>query len=340
MEIYLTTEHVYHYIPQFSVDVARDRVEQKKVNLIAGTLGALFSRAKPSEVQLVTVENRVEPFWLVVASSRTVYDRVSTYNVTVGGAEVRSVTVLGQELPVMPQPKGNPAFLLSGVEHCVQELKAHQTFDGITGAKADLLKYANAPKTEIADINTFAPEGILVVPPQVSPGPGLDPPHRPLEPRVGGRIELAWLAPVGRYADGEYAPLAAGAGLGPRRAAPVEELDEGLLLVLDGDPAEALQPGLDGARLRDQPRHVPAQQPAVELGVVLVGPAAEEGLQQQAVLADVQPDQRLDLALSGEGDKERVRARTLEFELRLLDSGFDRRDGGRVLLRWHARGSL
>jgi hypothetical protein len=113
------------------------------------------------------MENRVEPFWLLAASSRTVYDRAHTYTVAAGGPEVRSVTVLGQEIPVVPQPKAGPAFILTGVEHCVQELQTHQTFDGITGMKVDLLKYVNAPKTEIADITTFAPDGILVVPPQV-----------------------------------------------------------------------------------------------------------------------------------------------------------------------------
>ncbi|HXQ35474.1 MAG TPA: hypothetical protein VN843_15760, partial [Anaerolineales bacterium] len=91
MDIYLATEHAYHFIPQFTVDVARDRVEQKKVSLIAGTLGSLFSRAKPEDLQLATVENRVEPFWLVEASSRTVYDRARTYTIPAGGAEVRSV---------------------------------------------------------------------------------------------------------------------------------------------------------------------------------------------------------------------------------------------------------
>ena len=75
--------------------------------------------------------------------------------------------MLGQELPALPQPKGNPAFTLTGVEHCIQELQTRQTFDGITGTKVDLLKYTNSPKTEIADINTFSPEGILVIPPQV-----------------------------------------------------------------------------------------------------------------------------------------------------------------------------
>ena len=167
MDIYLATEHAYHFIPQFNVEVARDRVEQKKVNLIAGTLGSLFSRAKPEDLQLATVENRVEPFWLLEASSRTVYDRARTFTIPASGAEVRSVTVMGTDFPVVPQPKGDNAFTLSGVEHCVQELKSRQTFDGITGAKVDLLKYAGAAKTEIADLTTFAPEGVLVVPPQV-----------------------------------------------------------------------------------------------------------------------------------------------------------------------------
>ena len=167
MDIYLATEHAYHFIPQFTIDVARDRVEQKKVNLIAGTLGSLFSRAKPEELQLATVENRVEPFWLVEASSRTKYDRARTYNVTASGDEVKHVTLLGTEFPTIPQSKGGPTFTLMGVEHCVQELQSRQTFDAITGAKVDLLKYAGAAKTEIADINSFAPEGVLVVPPQV-----------------------------------------------------------------------------------------------------------------------------------------------------------------------------
>ena len=167
MDIYLATEHAYHLIPQFSLDVARDRVEQKKVSLIAGTLGALFSRAKPEELQIVTVENRVEPFWLVSASSRTAYDRAHTYVVPASGAEVKSVTVLGQDLSVTPQAKGAPSFTINGVEHCVQELNTQQTFDGITGTKIDLLKYINVAKTEIADLSTFAPEGVLVIPPQV-----------------------------------------------------------------------------------------------------------------------------------------------------------------------------
>jgi len=167
MDIYLATEHAYHFIPQFSVDVARDRVELKKMNLVAGMLGSLFSRSKPEELQLLTVENRVEPFWLLEASSRTSYDRARTYTVPASGPEVKSVTVAGQDLPTVPQPKSGLGFILTGIEHCLQELQTRQTFDGITGNKVDLLKYVSSAKTEIADISTFAPEGVLVIPPQV-----------------------------------------------------------------------------------------------------------------------------------------------------------------------------
>lgn len=168
MEIYLAPEHVYHLVAQLSIEVGRDRVEQKKVNLVAGTVGALFSQPKPDDIRLVSVENRLEPFWLVSAASRTVYDRTRTYLVTAGGPEVKSVTLLGQEQAVTPQVKGAPTLSLNAVEHCTQELHASHTFDGLSGQKADLMKYVNLPKTEIADVNEFRPQGVLVVPPQVS----------------------------------------------------------------------------------------------------------------------------------------------------------------------------
>ncbi len=167
MDIYLAAEHAYYFIPQFSVDIARDRVELKKMNLVAGMLGTLLSRSKPEELRLTTVENRLEPFWLISASSLTKYDRTAEYTVTTGSAEVKSVSLLGQDISVLHQPKGEPTFKLGAIEHCAQEIKTQQTFDGITGNKADFLKYINFAKSEITDLSSFAPEGILVVPPQV-----------------------------------------------------------------------------------------------------------------------------------------------------------------------------
>jgi len=166
MEIYLANEHLYHLIPQISPEIARDRVEQKKVNLVAGTMGALFSQPKAEDIRLVALENRLESFWLVSASSLTVYDRNRTFTFSASGPEVQGILLLGQEIPAVPQAKGTPAFTLSMVEHCRQELKTRQTFDGISGAKVDMMKYVGAVKTEILDLNSFAPAEVLVIPPQ------------------------------------------------------------------------------------------------------------------------------------------------------------------------------
>jgi hypothetical protein len=165
MDIYLAAERAFHLIPQISLEVARDRLEQKKTSLVTGTLGALISRPKPEDIQMVSFESRLEAFWLINVLVRTVYERSQTYNIPVGGAEVHHVTALGQDLPVAANPKSGASFSLNGVEHCIEESHHSYTFDG-TGAKLDLSKYQSFAKSEIADLGLFAPAGVLVVPPQ------------------------------------------------------------------------------------------------------------------------------------------------------------------------------
>ncbi len=166
MEISLAEEHANHYVPQFTLEVARDRVEQRKVQLMAGTMGSLLGRLKPEDIQLLGVENRLEPFWLVTISSRTVYDRTRGYTVPVAGVDVMSVSVLGQELPVDIKDK-HASFALNVIEHCQENTRVTRGFLGVQGEPADPEKYASFAKTLILDLNTFAPAGILVVPPQL-----------------------------------------------------------------------------------------------------------------------------------------------------------------------------
>lgn len=166
MDIYLAAEQAFFLVPQIGVEVARDRVEQKKAGLMMGTIGALFSQPKPDEIRLLSFESRLEPYWVVRASSRTLYDRARSYSVPTGGTEVKKVTLLGQEVEATPA-KGAAVLNLSVVEHCAQQLSALQTVDGITGGRGDFQKYQGVAKTEIADLNAFAPQGVLVLPPQV-----------------------------------------------------------------------------------------------------------------------------------------------------------------------------
>lgn len=164
MDIFLANERAFHLIPQMTLEVARDRVEQKKINLVSGTLGSLLSRPKPEDIQLVSVENRLEAFWQISVFLRTSYERNRTYSIPLSGTEIQHVTVLGQDLPVTVAPKGGVSFGLQGVEHCLEENRHHFTFDG-SGAQLDLSKYQSFAKTEITELEKFAPEGVIVVPP-------------------------------------------------------------------------------------------------------------------------------------------------------------------------------
>jgi len=165
MDISLAEEHAYYFVPQISLDIARDRIERKKTTLVAGMFGTLISRANPAEIQVVSIENRLEPYWVVTVSSRTAYDRQQVYTVPIKGEEVRQVTILGQKL--MINAKGNPSVTLNGTEHCVEEHRVTRYFDGLSGQKADLSRFQSFTKTEITDLGQFAPEGMLVVPPQM-----------------------------------------------------------------------------------------------------------------------------------------------------------------------------
>lgn len=163
MEISLAEEHAYYFVPQISLAIARDRIEKKKTTLVAGMFGTLISRPSPTDIQEISLESRLEPYWVATVSSRTAYDRQQTYTIPLKGEEIREVTILGQKLVV--GSKGNPSLTLSGIEHCVEERRVTRFFDGLSGQKTDLSRYQSFAKTEITDLANFAPGDMLIVPP-------------------------------------------------------------------------------------------------------------------------------------------------------------------------------
>ena len=165
MEISLAEEHAYYFVPQIPLEIARDRIEKKKAALVAGMFGNLISRPNPNEIQVISVENRLEPYWVITAASRTTYDRQQVYTIPIKGEEVHEVTVLGQKLTV--NSKGSPSLTLNGIEHCVEEHRLTRFYDGLSGQKTDLSRFQSFTKSEITDLGQFAPEGMLIVPPQM-----------------------------------------------------------------------------------------------------------------------------------------------------------------------------
>src|SRR5258706_1140156 len=85
MDISLAEERAFQISPQVTLDVARVRVDDKRTGLVAGTVGALFSRPKPDEIKMLGVENRLEPFWVVTIRSHTAFDPNRSFTVAVAG---------------------------------------------------------------------------------------------------------------------------------------------------------------------------------------------------------------------------------------------------------------
>lgn len=166
MDISLANERAFQITPQIPLETARIRVDDKRTSLVAGTMGALLSRPKPDDIRLVATENRLEPFWHIAISTRTRYDRSRSYTVSVSGPEVQQVTLLEHAVTVDRGAKGGPALTLPGVEHCLEEKRVVHTFDGLTGEKTDLAKYLSFGNLEISELESFVPEGVLVVVPE------------------------------------------------------------------------------------------------------------------------------------------------------------------------------
>lgn len=167
MEIYLANEQITYFVPRFTTEIAQDRVEQKKISLIAGTVGSLLSRPKADEINLISFEYRYDPYWKICAAAKTRFDRKRIFMVPVSGPDVQSVTLFGQETAV-EQKNRDSALKLEGVEHCFVETRAAREFNALTGQIIDLTKYQSYPRTQVDDISRFNPEGAQVITPQLN----------------------------------------------------------------------------------------------------------------------------------------------------------------------------
>ncbi len=165
MEINLTEERAFILQPQLSVDQAEGRAWAHKVDAFGtmAKMGSLLQRPKDEDFKLVYKEQRYEPFWHIVCDARYVYERRGDYPLAFNDAVVKSVTIDGVEYQVC-----NGKIMLTGLEHCREELHADVFFDGLTSTRAsnlaDYLKYA-AVEIPGDDLDDFSAGDSVVVPP-------------------------------------------------------------------------------------------------------------------------------------------------------------------------------
>jgi hypothetical protein len=190
MDLRLPAAHAYVLNPALDFEGAKQQAVDKRLTIVAGGLTGLFSRPKPEEVDLAYSEFRYEAFWHVVCTVRYVFERNKSYNVPVVGAEVRKVTVLGQEFEVVaqqPPQQSSPtgflqqigqqigvsstarSFSLPGVEHCIDESRQERFLDAVNNqAIAAGADYVKKDKTELTDLSGLSTGEAIVVAPQLT----------------------------------------------------------------------------------------------------------------------------------------------------------------------------
>lgn len=150
---------------QLSFDEAKKIAWEKKTNAFDAfsKVAGFFSRPKDEEFELIYSEHRYQPFWHVVAKARYVYERNSTYQVGVGGKEVRSVTLLETDYEVT-----NGHIHVPVVEHCIQEEQDEVFIDGVSAKNLpSLAEYIKKPFTQVdGAIEKMISKGAILVPPQ------------------------------------------------------------------------------------------------------------------------------------------------------------------------------
>ena len=166
MQITVADERALLLEEQISMEQAEGRAWSKKGDAF-GTITKmtrLLQQSKDDEFELAYKEHRYQPFWHVVCTAHYSYERTSPYSVATSGPEVKSVTIEGTEYTA-----DGGSITITGLDHCVEEEHQERFVEGMTGETTpDLADYLKFPAATIAEeaLDSFAPEGTIVVPPQ------------------------------------------------------------------------------------------------------------------------------------------------------------------------------
>ncbi len=170
MEITLGTPRIFALDQRISIEEMRKRADEKKTGAVGSGIGGLLSRPKADDVELVASQRRLEPFWHVACTAHYVYDRTRRYTVPASAPDVRSVSFLGSDFPVVPaggSGNASTAFAFDVLEHCTEDPREELFVDGLTGQPfAKGQAYASGPRLEIQDPAEMGADGSLVIAPE------------------------------------------------------------------------------------------------------------------------------------------------------------------------------
>ena len=169
MDIVVAEERALVLQETLSLDQAEGRAWGKKMEAFGtmAKMAGLLQRPKDNDFQLIYKEQRYQPFWHVVCGARYVYQRSREFKLALGGPEVERVTINGVDYAA--GGSNNNQLTLTGMEHCREEPRTELFVEGLSGEKMPALaNYLKSAAVAIppADLDSFAPAGSIVVPPQ------------------------------------------------------------------------------------------------------------------------------------------------------------------------------
>ena len=164
MDITLGEEQIFRLLPMVDMERAREKAWDKKTAVFGSGLSAFISRPKAEDVQISYSECRYEPFWRIVCQVHYEYERKRNYIVPIIAPEVQRVTINGIEYPVAAKPR---QFTIDGVEHCIEKASTEVIYDAVRSQQRDWKSYLRYDKETVVDLANFAPEGSIVVQPEM-----------------------------------------------------------------------------------------------------------------------------------------------------------------------------
>lgn len=167
MEIELADERLVLLEEQLTPAEVLQKAMDRRTGAFTGGFGSLLQRPKAEEVNVVSRQRRLLPFWHVAAKGVYIYERTRDYTVPGSSPEVTAVTIDSQRRELDRTVDGHKAFRLTATEHCSNELR-HETFvDGVSGDTfADGADLISGPRSEISDPQALSAEDTIVVPPE------------------------------------------------------------------------------------------------------------------------------------------------------------------------------
>lgn len=165
MDVTIAEQKAFVFNDQLTAQGAREKALEKKIDAF-GAMARFIQRPKTEEIELSYSEKRYEPFWYVSACATYIYERTQKYRVALTDPAIKRVTINGQDLTPQKE-KESLGLAMSGVEHCEDIMSKQIYLDGVSSAKLDYSAYLKYAATEIPDLAAFAPEGAIIVPPQV-----------------------------------------------------------------------------------------------------------------------------------------------------------------------------